>query len=110
MNTKLTKLAARKADLVGKAASQRAQLSQAMAPWRGPLAVVDRGIAAVRYVGSHPPLLAGVVGVAAFLVVRRPRRLVGWLQRGWMVWRVVLAVKQSLRGSGVPGPGKSTHT
>jgi hypothetical protein len=102
MNTRLTELATRRAALVEKAASQRAQLSRAAEPWRGPLALADKGLAIVRYVGSHPPLLAGVVGVAAFMVVRRPRRLVGLLQRGWMVWRLVLAVKQNLRGSGVP--------
>lgn len=93
MNARLTELAERRATLVARAATQRAELSQAAAPWRGPLAVVDRGLAAVRYLGSHPALLVGVV---AFVAALRPMRAAKWLRRGWLAWRMALAVKRRL--------------
>lgn len=95
MNARLTELAERRATLVARAATQRAELSQAAAPWRGPLAVADQGLAAVRYLGSHPALLAGVVALVAAL---RPMRAAKWLRRGWLVWRMALAVKRRLSG------------
>ena len=95
MNATLIALAERRATLVARAATQRVELSQAWAPWRGPWAVVDRGVAAVRYIGSHPALLVGVV---AFVAALRPWHMAGWLRRGWLVWRVALAVERSLPG------------
>ena len=44
MNAKLIELAERRTTLVARAATQRAELSQALAPWREALAVVDRGL------------------------------------------------------------------
>jgi hypothetical protein len=93
MNGKLIELAVRRATLVERAATQRAQLSQALAPWRGSLTVVDQGLAAVRYIGSHPALLVGVV---AFLAAARPGLLPRWLRCGWRVWRMTLALPRSL--------------
>ena len=95
MNTKLIELAERRATLVAKAATQRTELAQALAPWRRPLAVVDQGMLAARYLGRHPELL---VGVAVFAAVLRPKRAFGWLRRGWVVWRMALAVKRRLSG------------
>ena len=93
MNAKLTELAQRRATLVARAAAQRAVLSQAYAPWRGPLAIVDQGLVAVRYVRNHPALL---VGVAVLVMVLRPRRVAQWLERGWVAWGAALAVKRGL--------------
>lgn len=93
MNARLIELAERRATLVARAATQRAELLQAAAPWRGPLAVVDQGLAAVRYLGSHPALLVGVV---AFVAALRPMRAAKWLRRGWLMWRMALAVKRRL--------------
>jgi len=95
MNPKLLELAERRATLTARAAAQRAAFSRQLAPWRMPLAVVDQGVAAVRYLKSHPELLAGIV---VFVAVVRPRRVMGWLRSGWMVWRMVRAVKQRLPG------------
>jgi hypothetical protein len=86
MNAKLIELAERRATLVARAEAQRAELSQALAAWRSPLRMIDQGIAAVRYVGRNPVVLAGVV---AAMVVFRPLRLVKWLPPGWLMWRVV---------------------
>jgi hypothetical protein len=95
MNAKLIELGERRITLVARAATQRAELSQALAPWRRPLAVVDQGWVAVRYLRNHAALLAGV---AAFVVPLRPLRLARWLRRGWLVWRMALVVRQVLRG------------
>ena len=84
MNAKLIELVDRRTTLVARAAIQRAELSQALAPWRRPLAVVDQGWVAVRYIRNHAALLAGV---AAFVVPFRPLRVARWLRWGWRVWR-----------------------
>jgi hypothetical protein len=95
MNAKLLELAERRTTLVARAATQRTELSQALAPWRGPLAVVDEGLVAMRYIRNHAALLVGVV---AFVAPLRPLRLTKWLQRGWLVWRMAVAVKRILPG------------
>ena len=95
MNAKLIELAERRARLVAKAATQRTELAQALAPWRGTLAIVEQGILAARYLGRHPGL---VVGAVAFAAVLRPKRVFGLLRRGWVVWRMALAMKRKLSG------------
>ena len=98
MNSKLIELAEQRNALVAKAANQRAELAQALASWHRPLHVVDRGLAAARYMGRNPILLGGL---AAFLIVVRPRRLVKWLPPGWLTWRLArmaLGTKGILRG------------
>jgi len=95
MNAKLIELGERRTTLVARAATQRAELSQALASWRRPLAVVDQGWVAVRYLRNHAALLAGV---AAFVVPPRLLRGARWLRRGWLVWRMALVVKRVLRG------------
>ena len=95
MNARLLELAERRATLAARAAAQRTALSRQLEPWQVPLAVVDQGVVAVRYFKRHPELLAGIV---AFVAVIRPRRVVGWLRSGWMVWRIARVVKQRLPG------------
>ena len=95
MNAKLIELAERRKILVARAATQRAELSQALAPWREALAVVDRGLVAVRYIRSYAALL---VGVAAFVAPLRPWRMAKWLRRDGLAWRVARAVKRILPG------------
>jgi hypothetical protein len=85
MNTKLIELAERRATLVARAKAQRADLSQALAPWSSPLGVIDQGMAAIRYLKRYPVVVAGVV---TLLVVFRPGRLIKWLPPGWLMWRV----------------------
>jgi hypothetical protein len=95
MNAKLIRLAERRTTLVTRAATQRTELSQALAPWRGPLAMVDEGCVALRYIRNHAALLVGVV---AFVAPLRPLRVAKWLRRGWLVWRMAVAVKRILPG------------
>ena len=85
MNQKLTRLAERRNQLIDRAAAQRSALAHNVEPLRARLALVDRGVNAVRYIRRHPALLAGA---ALLLVVLRPRHAVKWLQRGWLVWQV----------------------
>jgi hypothetical protein len=88
-------MAERRKTLVARAATQRAELSQALSPWREALAVADRCWVSVRYIRNHAALLAGV---AAFVVPLRPWRVARWLRRGWLVWSIARGVKRILPG------------
>ena len=85
MNNKLAQLAARRQQLVALSAAQRSTLAYDLAPWRARLALVDQGVAAIRYVRRHPVLMMGGALVFAAL---RPRRIGKWLQRGLLVWQI----------------------
>jgi len=85
MNGKLTRLAERRRLMIAQAAAQRTALATDMTPWRSRLALADKGIAAVRYVRSHPAL---IVGAALLVAALRPRRAGTWLQRGLLAWQI----------------------
>lgn len=85
INSELARLAARRERLLAQSAAQRAVLTLGMAPWRARLALVDRGIEAVRYVRRYPAVLAAAGLLVAAL---RPQRAAGWLQRSWVLWQV----------------------
>jgi hypothetical protein len=85
MNRKLAHLAERRSQLVARAADQRVALAHNMEPWRARLALADRGVAVLRYIGRTPALIAGAV---LLLAVLRPRHVGKWLQRGLMVWQI----------------------
>ena len=93
MNAKLMELAGRRTSLVAMAATQRLELSQALAPWHEALAVMDRGLVTVHFITSYAPLLAGV---AAFMVPVGPRRVGKWLRRALLVWSMARVVKRIL--------------
>jgi hypothetical protein len=95
MNAELIRIAERKASLLAKIGRQRTELAQATAPWHEPLALVDKGLLAVRYLKCHPVLL---VGLAVVSVALRPKFSASCFQRGWMVWKMALAVKRRLSG------------
>lgn len=86
MNEKLVRLVERRERLVAQAAAQRMALAQNIEPWRAPLARVDQGLAALRYVKRHP---AWIVGGVALLAVLRPGNIGKWLGRGWVTWQMV---------------------
>jgi hypothetical protein len=56
-----------------------------MAPWRARLALADRGVAVLRYIGRSPALM---VGPAFLLAALRPRSVGKWLRRGLMLWQI----------------------
>ena len=95
MNAELIRIAERKASLVSEIGRQRTELAQILEPWYEPLAIVDKGLLAIRYLKCHPVLL---VGLAIVSVVLRPKFSGKWFQRGWMVWNMALAVKRGLSG------------
>lgn len=93
MNAKLVELAEHRASLVARVAAQRSELSRQLAPWRESLAVVDQGVAVLRYLKGHPGLWVGIVALA---VVSRPRRIMGWVRRGWVLWSILRTVRKNL--------------
>jgi hypothetical protein len=80
---------------VAKAATQRVDLSRALASWRQDLAVMDLGSVAVRFIKSYAPLLAGI---AAFVAPLGPRPVAKWLRRGLLMWNVARVVRRILLG------------
>lgn len=81
---RLVELSRRRAELVAHCAVQRAELGDICHAWRVPMAIVDQGVTAWRFLRMHPALLVGL-GVA--FAVARPRRAVNWFGRGWALWR-----------------------
>jgi hypothetical protein len=77
-------LASRRERLIAQAELQRMRIGAAFQRWEKPAAVVDQGIAAGRFLKSHPLLLAGVIAVAAGL---GRRSLLRWAGRGFVAWR-----------------------
>ena len=86
MNDKLIRLAERRERLVAQAAAQRMALAQNIEPWRIPLALADQGLAALRFIKSHP---AWIVSGGVLLAALRPGRVGKWLRRGWVTWQIM---------------------
>lgn len=87
MNKKLRNLAERRESLIAEAAAQRLLIAQNIETWRSPLALADRGLAAVSYIKNHPVWTAGAS--LGLFTAMRSSRTGKWLQRGWIVWQVV---------------------
>jgi YqjK-like protein len=84
MNLRLVAIEAKRARLIERAARQREDLAQALQSLSQPLDFIDRCLGALRYVLSHPPLVAGAMLVFA---LTRPLRTLKWAQRAWGVWQ-----------------------
>lgn len=95
MNAKLTLLTKRRERLIEQTAAQRMALAQNIAPWRIPLARVDQGLAALRYLRHHP---VWIVGGGIVLAALRLRRVGKWLGRGWVAWRMLQPFHGKYRG------------
>lgn len=87
MNKKLLKLAQRRERLVSEAETQRMKLVQTVDTLRPALAMVDKGLAAIRYIKAHPLLMAG--SGAVLMKVLRPSRIGKWFGRGLFAWQMV---------------------
>jgi YqjK-like protein len=92
MSEKLYTLFERRKHLVAEAAIQRLLLAQNIEIWRAPLAKVDRGLAAVRYIKNHPIWIAST-GLGLLTVVG-PNRTGKWFQRGFVMWQIVRKLRR----------------
>ncbi len=93
MKQKLLRVAEKRHRLILQIAAQRSALGQDVESWRMPLARVDQGMAAVRYITTHPvPMVVGVV----LLALVRPRHAGKWLGRAFVAWKVLHGLLPSL--------------
>ncbi|MDR3391474.1 MAG: YqjK-like family protein [Sulfuriferula sp.] len=90
MNPKMPPPTERRERLIAQAAAQRAALAQNIESWRTPLAHVDRGLMALRYIKRHP---VWIVGGIAVLAVVSPGRAGKWLGRGLAAWKIIQTVR-----------------
>ena len=81
-------LRARRAQLVERAAGERAELARLLGELQKPVQVVDRGLAFVRSLKRTPWIGAGLGAAAAALSMARPRGVTGWLGAGRTVWQM----------------------
>ncbi len=91
MSAKLAELTARKQELLHQLDSQREELKAALQEWQAPLATVDKGLNAARYL-NHPALLAGLALVATI----GQQGMLAWVKRGWWLWKTAVSVKRKL--------------
>lgn len=84
MNEQMLAVMQRRGELLAKISAQREQLAEAGARWEAPLALADQGLAVVRFLRSHPVLVAGAV---ALFVIRR-RGVTGLVSGAWRMWRL----------------------
>ena len=82
--------ALRRARLIALAEAQRRRLADDVEPWRKPLAIADRGIAAVRFLGHHP---AWIVGSAVAPLAFRTTGLGTWFRRGLTALQIVRGLR-----------------
>ena len=92
---RLTEIARRKESLVARCGSQRAALAAEFGAWQKPIDVIDHGIAAARFLKSHPLLMAAAMVVVAVL---GRRKLVRWAGQGLVVWRAWRTVQELVAG------------
>lgn len=83
MNDRMLEVMQRRGELLAKIAVQREQMAEIGARCHFPMELMDRGMAAARFLRSHPVLTAGI---AALFVVRR-RGMAGLARSGWRVWK-----------------------
>ena len=83
MNSQMLAVMQRRGELLARIAAQREQMTETGARWQAPLALADQGLAVMRFLRSHPALVAGVV---ALFMVRR-RGVVGLVKGGWRMWK-----------------------
>lgn len=94
MNRKLRRIHEKRELLIARAAAQRSTLGLEIEPWRVPLAVADQGLAALRFIRSHPTWM---VGGAVALGLLRPRNLGKWLGRALLSWQLLQGLRSSAR-------------
>lgn len=83
MNKYMAAVMQRRSELLAKIAAQRGEMAEIGARWRAPLALADRGLAVMRFLRSHPVLVAGV----AILIMIRRRGVADLVKGGWRIWK-----------------------
>lgn len=73
--------------------AQRLELTETIDQLQGPIKVADRAIEGINYLRDHPLVFGTAL---ALLVVIRPRGWLGWLRRGFMLWRTYRAFRSSV--------------
>lgn len=91
MSKALERIAARRAALQLRIDAQRALLAHDLRPVRQQLAMVDKGVAAGRFIARHPVILAGAFGG---MLLWRPGRALRWLEWGMAAWQVVRLISK----------------
>lgn len=91
MNNRIIQLAKRRTVLTAKIENQRMALAEAISPFRGAFSLADKGLHALSYLRKHPVVVAGIV---SFVVATRPKRWLFMLEKGWLVWRLLLAARR----------------
>lgn len=87
------RISRRRNELIAKAAMQRSELAAALGSLRAPLALADKGVAAIDLIKRHPGISVAVVTAVALIYPRRALRLA---QRAILLWRGVRWIKSSL--------------
>lgn len=83
MNKQMLAVMQRRGELLARIATQREQVAATAMRWQAPLALADKGLAAIRFLRSNPVLVAAAVAVIAI----RRRNVAGMLAGGWRIWR-----------------------
>jgi hypothetical protein len=81
---RLTEIARRKESLVAKSGRERAALVSEFGVWQKPVDVIEQGLAAARFLKSHPLLVVAAMVVVAAL---GRRKLLRWAGQGLVAWR-----------------------
>ena len=84
MNRRLAAIEAKRARLLERAATERADLAHTLELLEKPLGFVDRCVEAVRFALARPQLIAGA---ALAYTLLRPRSAFRWVQRTWALWQ-----------------------
>ncbi len=84
----------KRAALIAQIGAERAALAQQGAALRPAALMIDKVVAGIRYLKSHPAVLLLPI---AILALWRPRRLLGFAASGLGLWRVMQRGRQRLR-------------
>lgn len=107
MRARLLQLAERRAGLAARASAERESLAAFMARTDGPVRMANRALAAglllLEELRRRPLLCAAGV---ALTIALRPRRALGWVLKGWTVWRAVRGAQRwwQLLSTGIGTP------
>ena len=101
---------ARRARLVERAAGERDELADGIAPWQKPLGAVDQGLAFIRGLRRNAPWIGIVLGAgAAALAFVRPDSIGGWLRGGQAAWRALSEMNRRVARPSEAKVGKSVE-